>query len=1082
MRKLLALALFLTSATIFAQGVTNSAINGRILDDTNKPLPGANVLAVHEPTGTEYGASTDFEGFYRIANMRPGGPYTITISFVSFESYVASDVFLQLGETQNISITLQTSANALDEVVVTARTNNIFNGNKTGSETTVSERDIKNLPAVSRSIADFARVTPQAQLTEGNDGFSLSFAGQNNRYNAIYIDGAVNNDVFGLAGSGTNGGQTGVNPFSVDAIETFQINLAPFDVRQSGFSGGSISAITRSGTNQFRGSVYGFLRNESFAGKTPPELAGDNGREKLSDFSAKTYGFRASGPIIEDKLFFFVNYERQDDETPQPFNFENYTGRSSLSDINDLTSFLQSEYGYDPGIFDNNTRTLESDKLTAKIDWNINDANKLSIRHSYVKGDNLEARNSNNRFLGFINGSEAFVTKTNSTSLELNTRFGNDYSNNLVLGYTAVSDDRDPSGAVFPTVDIQDGGGFISFGSEPFSTANLLDQKVLTLNDNFEIYKGNHTITLGTNLEYAKAKNLFFAFNFGDYTFEDQFDDDGNLVSSGLNQFLTMQNADVYQHGYSLVGDGTVGDESAGAAEFTTFQTGLYVQDEIQFSPSFKFTAGLRIDVPFWEDGVVNDDFNTRTVDLLEDFGKDLQGARVGKSIDPQIHWSPRVGFNWDINNESVTQVRGGVGIFTSRLPLVWPGGTYNNNGITGGFTFRTNQPFEPNVNQQFESPEPGSGGTGGNVDLIAEDFKLPQVAKFNVAVDQKLNFWGLIGTADFLYTKTIEDVYYENLNLKGPVGTLNGADNRPFYDRRDVIDDTYQGIYLISNTSEGYSYNTTFTLKKPFENGFQGQLSYAYGDSYKIFDGTSSQNSSQWRNIITVNGKNSDLDRRRSDFSLGSRITGHFSYAYSWNDNVETTIGLFYEGAQGQPFSFTYNEGRDLLNDDSRDNALIYVPASRGEINLIDLTDRSGNVTRTADEQYADLERFIEANEYLRERKGQYAEANGDRGPWNHVLDLKFIQDFSINIGNDKHTLQASVDIFNFTNLLNKDWGIRTFIPGQVAPLTTVSGGPDPAFTFDQRRFEDGIDIVDDSGLQSSRWQMQVGLRYLFN
>ena len=1076
----MALAAFLMTAIAFSQGVTSSSIGGQVKDSSGEPLPGASVVAVHVPSGTTYGAAADFEGFYRISNMRTGGPYKITISYVGFTDYVETGINLNLGQTSRFSKQLSESATALDEVVVTYVSGGVFSSNKTGTETNVSKRDIATLPAASRSIADFIRITPQAQLTEGNDGFSISLAGQNNRYNAIYIDGAVNNDVFGLAGSGTNGGQTGVNPFSVDAIETFQVNIAPFDVRQSGFSGGSINAITRSGSNEFEGSVYGFVRNESLVGKTSPDLVGDGEeREKVADFSALTYGLRVGGPLVKDKLFFFLNYERQDDETPQPFNFSNYTGRSSQSDIDGLSSFLQSNYGYDPGIFDNNTRTLTSDKLTAKIDWNINSNNNLSFRHSYVKGDNLEARNSGNRNIGFINGSEAFVTTTNSSALELSTSFGNNYANNLIVTYTAVRDDRDPSGDPFPTVDIQDGGGTISFGSEPFSTANLLNTDVTTITDNFEIYAGKHTVTIGANLEFATIKNLFFAFNYGDYTFEDDFNDAGDLVSSGLNQFLTGQNADVYQHGYSLVGNGVVGDESAGSADFKTFQAGFYVQDDIQLSDNFKATIGARFDIPYWDDGNVNNDFNTRTVALLESAGKNLQGARVGQSINAEAHFSPRIGFNWDVNGNKSTQIRGGIGVFTSRLPLVWPGGTYNNNGVTGGFNFEFGQAFEPDINNQFEDPAPGSGGVGGNVDLIAKDFMLPQVVKYNIAIDQKLPIWDLIASADFLYTDVITDIYYENLNLKGPAGLYEGADNRPFYDRRDEIDDTYGRIMLASNTGGGNATNITFSLRKPFENGFAGQVSYSFGESYKIFDGTSSQNSSQWRNMQTVKGKNSKLPVTRSDFDLGSRISANVSYELSWNDNVKTTFGLFYEGSQDGPYSFTYREGRDLLNDDSRDNALIYIPASASDIEF------SGDAAEQA-AQWQRLDTFINSLEYLRENRGKYAERNGSRGPWSHIVDLKLLQDFSMNFGEKKHTFQISADIFNFTNLINKDWGKKKFIRNNVSPLQTVSTESTPVFSINDGVVNDdgtpNIEELDDFGLQSSRWQAQIGLRYIFN
>ncbi|MDB4291966.1 carboxypeptidase regulatory-like domain-containing protein [Maribacter sp.] len=1082
-----AVVAFLVTAVAFSQGVTTSALGGQVTDATEEPLLGANVVAVHVPSGTTYGAITDFDGYYRIANMRVGGPYKITISYVGFQDFVREGVNLNLGITERINTQMSESSTALDEVIVTATSSGVFGSNKTGTETNISKRDIATLPAASRSIADFVRITPQAQITEGNDGFSISLAGQNNRYNAIYIDGAVNNDVFGLAGSGTNGGQTGVNPFSVDAIETFQVNIAPFDVRQSGFSGGSINAITKSGTNSFEGSAYGFIRNQSLVGKTPPSLVGDGEeRAKVDDFTALTYGVRAGGALIEDKLFYFVNYERQDDETPQPFNFSNYTGRSSRSDIDGLSNFLQSEYGYNPGIFDNNTRTLLSNKLTAKLDWNINDSNKLSLRHSYVKGDNLEARNSGNRNIGFINGSEEFITTTNSTALELSSSFGSKYANNLVVSYTTVRDDRDPSGSPFPTVDIQDGDGTISFGSEPFSTANLLNTDVTTISNNFEIYAGKHTFTLGANLEWANIKNLFFAFNYGDYTFEDQTDDDGNLVSSGLNQFLTNQISDVYQHGYSLVGSGAVGDESAGSADFKTFQAGFYVQDDVQLTDNFKATIGLRIDVPYWDDGSVNNDFNTRTVGLLESAGKDLQGARVGQSITASAHIAPRLGFNWDVKGDRTTQVRGGIGVFTSRLPLVWPGGTYNNNGVTGGFAFDATffgpgagQAFEPDINNQFKNVAPGSGGVGGNIDLLAKDFKLPQVLKYNIAVDQRLPFWGLIASADFLYTDVITDIYYENLNLKDPIGKYQGADRRPFYDRGDEIDDTYGRIMLASNTGAGSAYNASFTLRKPFENGFSGQVSYSFGESKKIFDGTSSQNSSQWRGIQTVNGKNSDLPVTRSDFNLGNRISANVSYVLDWNENVKTTFGLFYEGSQSNPYSFTYNEGRDLLGDDSRDNALIYIPANQSEIVF------SGDEAEQA-AQWARLETFINSNEHLRENRGGYAERNASQGPWSHIVDLKLIQDFSLNMGDKKHTFQISADIFNFTNLLSKEWGKKSFIRNNVSPLTTVSTGDTPVFSINEGVVNpDGspnIEELDDFGIQSSRWQAQIGLRYIFN
>ena len=1066
MRKMyFAFAAFLMTVIAFSQGVTTSSINGRVLDSDELPLLGANIVAIHTPSGSTYGAITDFDGFYRISNMRVGGPYKISISYVGFENSEFDDVYLQLGDSKKISATLGQSLNELDEVVVTGQSNSIFDSGKTGAETNVSQKQVNTLPTISRNIADFARLTPQAKVS-GDDVVSIS--GQNNRYNAIYIDGAVNNDVFGLAANGTNGGQTGVSPISLDAIESFQINVAPFDVRQSGFAGGSINAITKSGTNNIEGSAYGFLRNQSLAGKTPEGLVGDDGeRTKLNDFTSKTYGVRVGGPIIEDKLFYFVNYERQENETPQPFDIDNYRGDATGADLDALSDFLQSNYGYDAGGFDNNTSSLTSDKLIAKIDWNINENNKLSLKHSYVKAVQLNAPSSNTGSINFFNRAVNFESITNSTALELNTRIGNKMSNNLVIGYTTVNDDRNPNGGDFPSVQIFDAAGSsIFFGSEPFSTSNLLEQSNLTITDNFEIYAGRHNITIGTNNEFSSSKNVFFRQNFGDYRYDD------------LSTFLSGGLANRYRYGYSLLGG--FGDDSQGAAEFDIFQFGLYVQDQVNVTDNFKFTMGVRIDVPYWDDGLVNNDFNTRSVALLEAAGKDLQGARVGQGIDATVHFAPRVGFNWDVKGDRTTQIRGGAGVFTSRLPLVWPGGTYNNNGVTAGFIQLTGADvpeFNANPQGQFADPAPGTGSVGGQVDLFAKDFKLPQVFKTNIAIDQKLpgNF---IFSADFIWNDNITAVTYENINIVGPQFTTTGAGSRPNYGFAKV-DNTYSDIYLGSNTGEGSSYNISGTLTK---NIFSPKLdirtsaTYSYGESDVLLDATSSQNSSQWRNLETVNGSNRPV-LSRSDFSPGHRVQANSTIEFKWNDNLKTRIGLYYEGSEGQPFSYVYNTS-SLLSDTGSFSSLIYVPSSFDDAQLVD-TDIS------AADQYAALSAYIDGDEYLSSRKGTFAERNGDRSNWSHIIDLKFAQEFGLMFGEKKHTLEITADIFNFTNLLNKEWGVRTFTNFNQVGLLDFEGfaadGTTPQFSFDERATET-TNIIDDSGLQSSRWQMQLGVRYSFN
>lgn len=1091
-QKLFLILFLLTASLMFSQGNTTTSINGKVSEIKGDALVGATVLAVHTPSGTKYSANTDVNGFFRISNMRVGGPYSITVSYIGYKSFILSDEYLQLGDSQSINAQLESEANKLDEVVIKSSKDNTFNSKKTGAQTIIDSKKITALPSLSRNIADFARLTPQAQL-RGDD--VLSIGGQNNRFNAIYIDGAVNNDVFGLAANGTNGGQTGVSPISVDAIDQFQVSVAPFDVKLSGFAGGAISAITKSGTNKFEGSAYFLNRDESLAGKTPVDIAKGGDRIKLGEFSAKTYGVRAGGAIIKDKLFYFVNYERQDNETPQPFDINNYVGNigfatgstvydASLasSRISQLRNYLNTAYGYETGDFTNNLSTLVSDKLIAKIDWNINDKNKLAFKHSYVKSRNVSPFGSTRSSINFENGAQDFKSVTNSTSLELNSRISNKFSNNLVLGYTSVNDDRDANGNPFPSITIQDGAGNIFIGSESNSTANLLLQKILTVTDNFEINSGKHNITIGTHNEFSSSKNVFFQRNYGEYRY------------SNFNSFITNSKPNRFRLNYSLVGG--EGDDSQGAAEFDVKQFGGYIQDEFKLTNTFKLTYGFRVDVPVWEDGLVNDDFNNRTIGLLETNGKDLKGAKVGQKIDNYAHISPRLGFNYDLNGKRKTQLRGGLGIFTSRLPLVWPGGAYNNNGVSQGaiqITGTTN-PLMPSFNptpspssQIYNGstalgPLPGSGSNGGNIDLFAKDFRLPQVFKASFAVDQKLPF-GILLSADITYNDNISAVKYENLNLSEPTVYTTGADVRPRYSTTR-IDSKYQGIYLATNTSEGKAWNTSFTLSKNFKSDFVDvslQGTYAYGDSKVLMDATSSVNASQWNFVETVKGSNKINDLSTSDFAQGNRVLGSTFVTLKWNKNIKTKLGFFYEGAEGTPVSYVYNDGGNILRDTFNNSALIYVPAKQSDIVFV----ADATTGLTPQQQWDALNSYIENNDYLNSRRGQYAERNGDRLNWSHVVDFKFAQEFLVNFGKTKHSFEFTTDIFNFTNLLNKNWGKRYFATNDQVTLINQVGfladGTTPTFNY-RPAAGDTMNQIDDAGLQSSRWQMQVGLRYTFN
>lgn len=1074
---LLAVVMTFGWQSVFAQGTTTSGMNGRVYTSDNETLPGATVVVLDMPTGTQFGTVTDGNGYYRIPNMNVGGPYQVTVSFVGYQPFVKGDIFLTLGQTLKLDVKLSESAITLSDVEVVASRNDIFDGNRTGAETYVSNAEIAKLPTLSRSIGDFVRLTPQANVTGGTG--AITVAGINNRYNAISFDGAVNNDVFGLAASGTNGGQTGANPISLDAIDQFQIVIAPYDVRQGGFAGASINAVTRRGTNEFEGSVYGLYRNQSLAGKTPGKDI--DTRTKLDEFTAKTYGVRVGGPIIKNKLFFFFNAEFQRDETPQPFDFTTYKGLSTQADLDAFAAKLAT-YGYDAGGYLNNARELNSDKFLVRFDYNISKNHKLTLRHSYTKGESIGANRSSNSTINFYNNGVYFPSTTNSTALELKSNW-NTMSNNLIFGYTAVRDQRDPMGGKFPYLQIFDGDGTIYAGSEPFSTGNQLDQDILTINNNFSIYSGAHTVTFGINVEYGKTYNLFMRQAFGQYRF------------NSLSDFMTGAQAVRYDRGYSLV-DNIVGDGSAAAADFRTLQYGFYVQDEWQINDNFKVTAGLRFDIPQYLDQpnaggrqAIWDGFNDTTVAKIESYGYDLQGARVGEMPKSYLSINPRFGFNWDVYGDQTTQLRGGIGVFTSRLPLVWPGGSYTNNGLTvGGVIYNGAVDFRHEWDNQYTATDFGQADAipSGQIDLFVEDFKNPQVLRTSLGVDHKLPWWGLVGTLEGIYTKNLVNVNYYNVNQAPANGTTvdNGPDHRPYYPG-SRIEGVYSRIMLGTNTSEGYTYNFTAQVSKPLAKGLSGTLAYTFGRAKALNDGTSSQNSSQWRYMETVRGLN-HLDLSYSDFDMGSRILAFVSYRLEYANNFATTLSLVYNGQSGQRFSYVYNDNSGRLNNE-RENAgnLIWIPATQSQINLVDVLDDNGNVATSAATQWANLNSFIDSDKYLSEHRGEYAERNGTRLPFESVVDLKLVQDFYMNVSGKKHTLQLTFDIFNFTNLLNPEWGIRRYITNdayQLIKFTGVDGDGKAMFNYTGTGDVEDIYNVSDVGIYGSRWTGQIGIRYLFN
>jgi outer membrane receptor for ferrienterochelin and colicin len=1079
---------------------------------------------------------------------------------VGYQTQQETGIRLDLGERRTVNFELPTATQELDEVQVIAE-QGVFSRERTGISSNVSEEDIDNAPAVGRELADFVRLSPLAVVgNDDDDGSSISIAGQNNRYNSVFIDGAISNDVFGLAAQGTDGGQTGATPISIDALEQFQIDVSPYDVTQSFFGGGAINAVTRSGTNQFEGSVAFLRRDENFAQDLP--------EQPFPAFTNNRYVGRLGGPIVQDKLFFFANFDILRSETPQPFvgfndfreNSATITDPSSLQ--NNLLDFVNQAFDYAPGDFGDKVGTLESDKFLGKLDWNITQNHRVSARYSYSGSDNVDAFRSDDDDLNFSSRNEVFPNTTQIAALEWNGTFGTRFANKMILSYKNVEDDRDTNlNTPFPTIDIDDGAADIGLGGEPFSTVNFLSQEIFTLTNNFNAFFGDHTITIGTHNEFYDISNKFIPFNYGWYFFSDQ-DDDG----TGIDEFKqaacaaldpserdgiadcaqfgpnpTPPNSFVLR-GFSLVDD-EIGDATNAAGAFRAAIYGFYIQDEWQVSDRVRLTGGIRVDIPQLLDdpryataddpqvaeffgGAANvpaeiNPYNT-TIPAIRQFHS-LNGALPGEVPSPSPHWAPRFGFNWDAFGDQTTQVRGGVGVFTSRQPFVWPGGMYLNNGVRAGevANFGANE-FRPDPNNGLTVADVDEDRTNadlipsGRLEMFEEDYKLPRFLRYSLGMDQQLP-GGFVGTLEGQYTNTLQNINVTNVNLKPANSTLDGPDNRPIWvpenynNESQLIDDRYTNIHRVGNTNRGYSYNITSRIQNQFENLFTANsrvrvdVSYTYGDSWVINDGTSSQINSLWDGVEHVNGANS-LQLSRSDFSTGHRILGRLTYSQEFLNNFAASVSLVYDGQSGQPFSYIIDDSDELVQENGDPNSLLYVPRTASALTFEPAV--VNNITITPEQQAAALDQFIAENDYLRTRRGDYAERNADRTPFESVLDLNFKLGIFGDVVGRQQRIEITADIFNFSSMLGDlfgtDWGTRYFGFGQFSPISfqefvdEESGDYTPVYragaivdtatdangtTFFNGAIsqEDVYDILRTGSTYSSQWQMQVGVRYTF-
>lgn len=1074
--------LFILPLGLMAQ-VTTSSMSGVVNNQKNEALSGATVTAVHLPTGTSYSTSTKKSGNYNISNMNPGGPYKVTVTYVGYLASENTIASLDLGETYLQNFELGTTASNLEVVVVTSN-RGIASQGKGGTETSIGRDKMENLPTVGRNIADYLRYVPQAKVT-GDGGISL--AGQNNRYNSFYIDGAVNNDVFGLAGSGTNGGQAGISPISIDAIDQFQVVLSPYDASLGNFTGGGINAITRSGTNELHGSAYYFFRNQDLSGKTPG--VSKAAAVKLSDFTNKTYGFRLGGPIVKNKLFFFISGEVQRDLRPQPSGVTktSYVGAAGLDSVRILKDFIKTTYGYETGGFEDNPETVEANRIATKFDYNINDKNKLSLSYRYNQGFRNNTSRSSNSTINFFNNGYEIPTITNSGSLELNSRFKASATNKLLLTFTNVNDDRGALGDPFPRVRINDGTASIFFGTEEFSTGNLLKQNNAAIFDVFKITKGKNTFSVGTDNEFSKSTNVFIRQNYGSYVF------------NSVNDFLTNKLAATYAASYSLLDPGKTGDESVNAAaKFNTLRLGFFAGDEIKVNKNFTVSAGVRLDNTKFLTTPREDKFFNDTAIAKISAVYDLKGARSGQISDPAWSLNPRLGFVYKVPKEGVT-IRGGVGTFTGRVPLVWPGGVYNLNGVSIGGVQRSNVAFRPDPFAQYTAADFGitQASPSGEVNLISENFKLNKVFRTSIGLDKQLgNKWKV--TVEGIFTKNINEIDYKRVDIEAPTLKTVGVDVRDVYAltgnnaKQIALRGTtspYTGVYLLSNSDgkKGYSYSATFSVDKAFNNNWAFNANYTYGGSTVRNEGTSSQNLSQWRFMETVNGRN-NLGLSTSDFDIKSRINAYVSKKFEYaNKHLASSISLVYNGASGNPYSYIVNRGfiRDFDNFETND--LLFVPTTAQIQTMTFLTNTVAGVTYTPQQQRDAYDQYLNQDKYLSKRRGQYAERNGARLPFTNILDLKLQQDFSVKFGDKRYALQLTYDVFNLTNLISRSSGRQFFTANDQINLLDFTGFVSTTNLTPQYRFNPNTTTtrqllnISDGVFNSSRWSSQLGVRLSF-
>jgi hypothetical protein len=1114
---LLAFASAGASWTALDAQVTTGSIRGVVTNDANEPLAGVRVAAVHTPSGTQYVGVTRADGRFNIPGMRVGGPYAVAATMIGYARQSREDVTVSLGVSSDLSFKLSAVATQLQQVTVTSEGGEM-SSTRTGAATAVRREQIEALPTVSRRLSDFTRLTPQAQ------GNGTSFAGVDDRLNNITVDGASFNNSFGLAGS--PGDRTRVAPISMDAIEAVQVNIAPFDVRQAGFVGAGVNTVTRSGTNTWQGALYYTTRDNEMVG-----THAGSGRFLPGTFDFGLLGLSLGGPIIKDKLHFFVNYESDELNTPLTTLRAN-SGTDAVggnmtrvleSDLTALQTYMANNFGYNLGAFQGYPGLTPSFRLTTKLDFALSERNKFSLRYSILDSDTdvqmstssslgfSGGRRAGTNWLGFESGNYTIMENINSLSAEWNSLITDRMSNQLVVTSTNNDESRGPINNLFPFVDILQGGtGYTSIGSEPFTPNNELRYSSTQVQNNFTYFGNAHTMTFGVSVEKYKSENVFFSGSQSVYVYNSLAD-----FYTDVNDFLVQcpvqANWDTCSRATSPVSLNRFQVRYANIPGMTkplqpldVTYSGIYAQDEWRVMPKLTLTGGVRVDVAsFGATGFTNPTTNAMT--FRDENGNPVQ-YQSQKLPDANPLFSPRLGFNYDLRGNGMTTIRGGTGIFTGRPAYVWISNQIGENGMLTGFeqvpltgAGTTTRPFHPDPDHYKPATVTGAPAASTALAITDENFKFPQVWRTSLGVDHRFAS-GWRGTVDFLWGRDVNGVYYINANLPDNQASFTGPDTRSRW-TNNRINSTVTTAIVMKNQNVGESYSAAASLERNFANGLFVKLASAFGNSTNTVDPGSVASGSWTGNFMSDDPNNPGVSRSNS--FQGRRSFAAISYTRDFFGWGNTSISTFIESrAQG---GTSYRFSNDA-NGDGGSNDLLYVPAGVNEMNFRQWSQCSNNTTTltgvcgggasitrtyTVAEQQNAWTSYINQDPHLNARRGRYAQRNGLILPQITRMDVSFSQDVSRLVSAQSNKLQFRVDILNFTNMINSDWGVGVRVIDQT-PLTSVAqatcdtganpgwmcytmratstNGPLVSRTFQKTAFEGDV------------WRMQFSFRYTFN